>query len=242
MSKNIQGIEKGAKILNSIKGIVFDLDDTLYLQQDYKVSGFQAVARWLEENGHGTLQKNIDALLSILDLYGPSYPQMFNRFIEQVSLPDTLIPTLIQVFIHHQPNIKLFPDARSMIVRLRSLYRLGILTDGLLQVQQAKIKALSLENLVDDILYSDSLGLSKPAEQLFAWFENRFQIPGQELVYIADNPKKDFHGANKRGWKTIRVLSGEHANFVTANQREISATVANLTCIINEFISQKTPR
>ena len=54
------------------------------------------------------------------------------------------------------------------------------------------------------------MGTNKPDERLYCWFEEKFNLSSCVLVYIADNPAKDFIGANQRGWLTVRVLTGEH--------------------------------
>jgi len=220
--------EQKKDLLDGIEGIIFDLDDTLYLQKDFKISGFHAVARWMEKNGYAAKPVVMAALHTILEQHGPSYPYMFNRLVERLALADTLAPQLVQVLVQHPPDINLFPRVREMLSCLRKRYKLGILTDGRLQVQKAKVQALGLEPLVEAILYSESLGLSKPAEQLFTWFEDHFHLPAQALVYIADNPSKDFIGANRRGWRTIRVLTGEHANQRAHSALKASAVIANV--------------
>lgn len=231
---NIRNTEKRAVILDGIKGIVFDLDDTLYLQRDFKISGFHAVARWIEDNGYSARQDTMAILHTILDQLGPSYPYMFNRLVEQLSFPETLIPQLVQVFVQHRPQIGLFHGVRDMLMLLRGKHTLGILTDGRLDVQRAKIKALGLEPLVDAILYSDVLGLSKPAGELYAWFEDHFQQPGPKLAYIGDNPAKDFIGANRRGWLTIRVLTGEFATIPAAERYNAKRTLNHAAFVADE--------
>ena len=194
-----------------LKGLVFDLDDTLYLQADYKRSGFKAVAAWLSE------YKDIDsiwaykALDNILQEKGPSHPYIFNLFVERYGLESHIVTKLVEVFIEHQPQISCFSGVSDMLSRLRKQYKLGILTDGRLASQEKKITALRLRDKVDAILCSDSMETSKPDESLYSWFEEKFDLAPSELAYIADNPAKDFVGANQLGWRTVRVLTGEHA-------------------------------
>lgn len=217
--------------LQGLQAIVFDLDDTLYLQKDFKISGFQAVATWMAHNGYGNRHVFLKELMEILDHFGPSYPFMLDRLLEQAALPTSILPYVIQVFNEHHPEIVLFPGVRELLFNLRKHFKLGILTDGRLSVQQAKVRALNLESLVDCILYSDTLGMVKPAEQLFKWFEIHFQLRGASLAYVADNPAKDFSGAKKRRWTTIRVLSGEHANRVADDNHDAEFTLPRIDCL-----------
>ncbi len=198
-------------IRNEPKGLIFDLDDTLYLQADYKRSGFRAVAEWLEQHKGLDSDTAYHELDIILQTKGPSYPNMFDIFVKNTGFDPKLTKTLVEVFIEHQPQINCFPGVIKMISRLRNHYKLGILTDGRLKTQEKKIDALRLRDKVDAILCSDIMGTNKPDEQLYCWFETYFMLKPTEQVYIADNPHKDFFGANKRGWLTVRVLTGEHA-------------------------------
>ncbi len=201
--------------MKPVQAIVFDLDDTLYPQEAFKRSGFRVVSRWVSEHVGFDPSAVRVALERIMKEKGPSYPHMFDDLAACFGMDAHLIPKMIQVFIEHEPSIDCHPGVLSMLARLRRDFRLGILTDGRLTVQQRKIRALGLEYAVDAILCSDSMGLEKPASALFEWFEKTFHLPGDRLIYVGDNPDKDFVGARSRGWGTIRVLTGEHAKRQT---------------------------
>jgi putative hydrolase of the HAD superfamily len=194
--------------LSKIKAIVFDLDDTLYPQISYKRSGFTVVAQWLASHLNLNQSDILSGLEEILALYGPSYPYMFDRLAERFSLGDSFVPEMVRRFIDHEPQIRCYEGVIPMLARLKNKYRLGILTDGRFTVQQKKIFALGLKDRVDEILFSDAMGLEKPAAELFQWFEDAFRLNGENLMYVGDNPQKDFYGANCRGWRTVMVKTG----------------------------------
>ena len=196
-----------------IKGIVFDLDDTLYPQVSYKKSGFNVVSTWIQEHHYIDQSVVLLALETILNQYGAAYPYMFDRLVERLRLNQTLVPQMVSEFIEHEPQISCYDGVIPLLSRLRRKYRLGILTDGRLSVQQKKIRALGLNNQIDAILCSDMLKLKKPAIELFQWFERKFKLKGENLIYVGDNPKKDFYGANLSGWFTVRVMTGEGKCF-----------------------------
>jgi putative hydrolase of the HAD superfamily len=195
--------------LYRIKAIVFDLDDTLYPQIEYKRSGFKVVASWLADKKGVDSSTVMQALEAILNQFGASYPYMFDRLAELIKIGPHVVPEMVCRFIEHKPRICCYDGVIPMLTRLKNKYRLGILTDGCLTVQQKKIDALGLSDRVDKILCSDLIGLEKPATELFEWFENRFQLLGEDLMYVGDNPQKDFYGANCRGWRTVMVNTGQ---------------------------------
>ncbi|UCF92612.1 MAG: HAD family hydrolase [Desulfobacterales bacterium] len=195
-----------------IKGIVFDLDDTLYPQESYKRSGFAVVAQWFARRYGLPYETTFDQLEAIMRAKGPSYGYIFDDFAELAGLNGGIVPELVEIFVRHEPKIDCFEGVLPMLARLNRKYKTGILTDGRADVQRRKIRSLGLHHQVNAIRCSYASGQAKPDSRLYAWFEEQFQTPGRQLVYVGDNPKKDFPGAVKRNWKTVRVLTGEYAS------------------------------
>ncbi len=197
--------------LHAVKGIVFDLDDTLYPQVSFKRSGFRAVASRLAEQASADYDTVLAVLGDILQQEGPSYSHMFDDALQRLGIEQVAVANLIDVFRNHVPQIELYPGVEDLLKTLRTTRRVGLLTDGLAQVQRNKVAALGLDAAMDALLFSDELATQKPDERLFAWFEQRFHFAASQLLYVGDNPAKDFYGARRRGWQTLRVLTGEHA-------------------------------
>lgn len=182
--------------------IVFDLDDTLYPERSYNLSGFSAVGAYVLGH-HG-----IDGFgQACVELYqsgarGDIFDQASQRL--GVALP---MEALVAAYRDHAPHIDLFDDARDALRKLKGRHPLGLLTDGYAGVQRRKIAALGIEPLFDSIVVSDELGRDawkpspKPYERTMA------QLAGQadRFVYIADNPAKDFVTARALGWDTVMV-------------------------------------
>jgi putative hydrolase of the HAD superfamily len=189
------------------RGVVFDLDDTLYLERDYVRSGFshvatlvatspadnRAIANWLwtrfEEGVRG---------------------DTFNRLLasRRDLAARVTAAALVDAYRNHRPSISLLPGAVQLLERLRRTgTRLGILTDGPLASQSAKVDALRLQHWFDPILLTDSRQpeFRKPETGGFEWIATQWNIPHGELAYLADNPTKDFVGPRRLGWKTVRI-------------------------------------
>jgi putative hydrolase of the HAD superfamily len=196
------------------QAVIFDLDDTLYPERDYVLSGFHAVAEWAEahlsipaEQGWAELRAYFEA-----GIRGDT----FNRWLIQHNLePEPLVPRLIKVYREHQPRIAAFPEVPQLLARLRRAYRIGLLSDGYLEVQQRKITALALAPYFDAIVFSDEWGRTawKPSPRPFEIALERLKVAAAQSVYVADNPVKDFLGARAAGLATVQVLrsDGEYA-------------------------------
>jgi putative hydrolase of the HAD superfamily len=81
------------------------------------------------------------------------------------------------------------------------------LSDGPLASQVAKAEVLRLREWFDPILFTDSRqpDFRKPDTGGFEWIAATWDIPHEELAYLADNPSKDFVGPRRLGWRTVRV-------------------------------------
>jgi putative hydrolase of the HAD superfamily len=213
--------------------IIFDLDDTLYPQAAFKISGFRAVAEWLSPKINVPQTKILCTLNKILEEKGPSHGYMFDDLVFQLDIQKSWIQKIVQVFIEHRPLITCFPGVHDMLKSMAKTYMTGILTDGRTDVQERKIDALGLNPIVNAILISSSMGLEKPDPRLYTWFQDRFGLPGGQCIYVGDNPEKDFIGANGLGWWTIRVLQGEHASKPAAEDHAPLDTVNSVLDIPN---------
>ncbi len=189
-----------------LRVVVWDVDDTLYLERTYARSGFQAVSDHLEAT-RGV--EGFSALAWSAFERGVR-GTIFNVALEGVKVtpaPD-LIRELVQVYRHHVPQIALLPDARAAVDACRREgLKMAVVTDGPLPSQRAKVLALELETFSEPVICTSALGpgLGKPHPQSFEMIASSHQASGTELVYIADNPLKDFKAPRALGWRTIRL-------------------------------------
>ncbi|OIO59830.1 MAG: HAD family hydrolase [Verrucomicrobia bacterium CG_4_10_14_3_um_filter_43_23] len=212
-----------------ITTIVFDLDDTLYPERQFALSGFRAADIFLKQ------QHNINNFLPIAErafLYGLR-GNIFNVVFDSLGIRDLfLLQECIEVYRKHKPQLTLFDEAQKIIKHYQKTKNLAIITDGLASVQQSKITALHLGEYIEPIIYTDSLGegCSKPHPAGFTKVMDFFKTSGQNCVYIGDNPSKDFIGAKQLSWKTVRIRRprGEHAHLQVDQTKEADITISNL--------------
>ena len=186
--------------------VLFDLDDTLYLERNYVRSGYAAIARRLREQ-HGTEDRYEDWLWERFTS-GRS-AGAFDALSEAFGLgltPEQILD-LVGVYRWHRPDITPLPGVVSLLDSLHGRCRLGLLSDGFLPAQQLKLDALALADRFQAVLFTESLGreMWKPNPRGFELLSERLDAPPQSCVYIADNPAKDFLAPNGLGWHTLRL-------------------------------------
>ncbi|AFY95661.1 HAD family hydrolase [Chamaesiphon minutus] len=190
--------------MTKLQAIIFDLDDTLYSERDYVLSGFQAVADW------AAINLGIEAVkgyATLANLYFEGVRNnTFDRWLTLHAIDRSdLVPTLLDVYRQHIPKIEPFPEIVEILKTLAGSYQIGLVSDGYLAVQQRKWTALGLDAFFDAVVFSDSLGREnwKPSTAPFKLVLEQLNILPEFSVYIGDNPRKDFLGARQLGMQTI---------------------------------------
>lgn len=189
-----------------IKAVIFDLDDTLYPERDYVSSGFRAVAQWSEANLGIPAASTFRELEGLLES-GVRH-NTFDQWLNARGLNKSLVPRLIQVYREHQPVIEPFPEATILLTTLLPQYRIGLVSDGWLDVQQRKFAALDLARYFHATVFSDEFGREawKPNPKPFEVIMARLECsPAADAVYVGDNPSKDFLGARRAGLASVWV-------------------------------------
>lgn len=213
--------------MSAWQAVVFDLDDTLYLERDYVFSGFRAVARWAERTlsvpatlGYRELVQLFDAGVRghTFDVWLGQHHADAARYVE----------AMVEVYRAHTPDIAPFPEVPALLKRLGRVYKLGLVSDGYLDVQRKKFTALNLAAYFDAVVFSDLWGRAawKPSRKPFlAVLEGLGRVLPQNAVYVADNPLKDFLGPRQLGMGAIRVRypAGLHCDAVPPSQMYASA-------------------
>jgi putative hydrolase of the HAD superfamily len=189
-----------------IKAIIFDLDDTLYLEKYYLESGFMAISRYIHDI---TGVKSKETFKLLKDLNDIDNKFVFNRLINHSEKYNKLkINNLLKIYREHKPLIKLEKEAITTLINLKKLgYRIGIITDGTIIQQNNKIKSLRLKEYIDEIIITDELGKKywKPHPKAFEIMKYRLNVKYIEMIYIGDNPQKDFYINSIHPIKTVRL-------------------------------------
>jgi putative hydrolase of the HAD superfamily len=194
--------------------LVFDLDDTLYLERLYALSGFGAVDRYLNES------RKVAGFYSIAEevFEQGARGDIFNVTLRRLGIEDesSLITDLVGQYRCHEPDIALLDDAHWALENFSGSAEMALLTDGFADAQRRKINALDISKYFKKIVVTDELGRDfwKPCIASYRIIEEYFEVNGSQCVYVADNPKKDFVAPNKLGWDSVRIIrdQGEYRN------------------------------
>ena len=195
----VEGVRIDARV------VVFDMDDTLYLERDFARSGFAAIGREFGDRFDGDAFAQICAALLLAGARGNIFDLALREL--GVTPPDGLIGEMIDAYRRHRPDIRLCADVERFLSQLGSAPT-GLISDGPGQTQKAKVAALGLAGRIDHIVLTGEWpeGFGKPHPRAFEHVQNSTGFPACEHVYIADNAAKDFLAPKGLGWQTVQIL------------------------------------
>jgi len=199
-----------------MRGIAFDLDDTLYPYEHFRVSGFGAVARAVEAEDHVPALRVFSALCRArLDQGG----REFQVLAGELGLPAARIDRWLDIFRAHTPDIALQPGVVGTLARLRSDgWRLGILTNGQPATQRRKLAALQLLPLVDACVCAEEVTRGgKPAAACFDAVATAMGTRPDRTIYVGNDPFADIRGARLAGLGTVRLRTAAFPGTLTGD-------------------------
>lgn len=208
--------------------LIFDLDDTLYPEGTYVQSGFRAVAASLKDRFGWDSDASVVVMNEVLASQGRG--AVFDALLRKKGvLTKQLVGDCVRIYRHHLPSINLPPEAAKVLdAWSEPLY---LVTDGHKIAQHNKVLALGLQARFKKLFITHRYGINKakPSTYCFERIRTLENCSWEEMVYVGDNPKKDFVNLNPLGCTTIRVLTGEYCNIKADPGHEAQHRIKNLT-------------
>lgn len=189
-------------------GLLIDLDDTLYDEYAYVQSGFRHVAQ-LVASEHGIAADSAARFLEAR-FRTDGRGRLFDALLEGHGIAATpaAVAVLVDAYRGHQPAIALDADVVETLVILRQTYRLAVVTDGLPVMQQRKVDALRVADLVDEVVFCWEHDQPKPSPEGFRIALTRLDVPGAAV--IGDHIDHDLPAAVALGLPFIRIRQGRY--------------------------------
>jgi putative hydrolase of the HAD superfamily len=120
------------------------------------------------------------------------------------------VQQLHDIYRQHEPSgLALFEDGAFALEHYARQGDIGLITDGHLVMQSAKVRGLGIGPRFRQIIYTDTLApgrsMAKPHPRAFELMRDALGAAGDRFVYIGDNPAKDFVSPNTMGWTSVWV-------------------------------------
>ena len=201
-----------------MRGIVFDIDDTLYCRQDMLVKAAEAVlgvkvsdwSRFIAifyEKSDINMAALESGEITTRDINGWRYNETFRLLGLPYKPEDGVLAA--DAYLELQSHMALSEDMKKALDRFASDKdtKLAILTAGESKHQWNKVDMLGLDKWFDrqNVLVTGEAGISKPDVRLCRMLENKLGLEPGELWMIGDNYDKDITGAIDSGWHSVWI-------------------------------------
>ena len=205
------------------RAVVFDLDETLYRERRFAISGYAAVAREIER-AHGVPPRETFRVMARA-LRSGRRREAFQDVVSRFGLPAGSVGLWLAIYRTHRPLLRLPPQSRAVLTALRPSWKLGIVTNGLPTVQASKARALGLAGLVDRIVYAEEYGngRGKPDADAFLAIADDLGVETARTVFVGDDPACDVAGARGVGMHTILVAGRRPASALDRDVADVTA-------------------
>ena len=225
-----------------VKVVAFDVDDTLYPEEQFVRGGMAAAGEALD----GIVGRRLDAARVFLEVLAAEGPfQVFDSGLRRLGVdggPD-VVRAMVRAYREHLPCLA--PHA-GVVELLDGLLGAGVvlaaITDGPPPVQRSKWAALGLGDRFSHVIFAqdvDGASHPKPSPVPFRRLEALTGCQGPAVVYVGDNPARDFPPADACGWRTVRVKhpGAFHAHDPDPKERDrpVAVTAGELASILSAW-------
>lgn len=233
------------KIMKQLKGILFDLYDTLtyadqkqYEQKSEKCANICNV----QKEDFSRVWKSL-----VVDSNIGKYPKTEDRVRETLKLlrvPPNIdmiekITNLEHEFLEN--GIRLFDDAIETLINLRkSGLKLGLVTNASPSVRIV-IEKNNIDEYMDCIVISSDVRVRKPDERIYHVALKKLDFTAQECMFVGDGNDGELDGAYKVGLETIWIKRNLK-KYVEMNESSLSSidyTIGSLSEIVNIIKDKK---
>lgn len=215
------------------RAILFDLDNTLYSERRFILSGFSAVARAVRDREGVPACEVYRVLVRALRAgrRGTAFQELCTTF----GFDRAQITGWVEIVRTHAPRLRARRHTRALLADLRDRWRLGLVTNGLPEVQRRKIDSLRLRPFFDHIGLAGMPGQGgKPSPTPFMDACRVLGVSPDRAVHVGDDVETDVRGAKGAGIKTIWLANGERstiepaADCVVASLADVAAAAEGL--------------
>lgn len=210
--------------MTGLRGIFFDLDDTLIAYSQAERAAIAAGCRLASKLDPAINERSLAA--AILEAYARDYAYGTPGFAELASLSVTefratiteralkmfgiddpaLTGTLVTAYDEAERKaLYAYPMARETLCHLKPHFRLGVITNGPSAMQRAKLTRLDLGDLLEEIVVDTEFGHPKPDARIFAHAARRIGLSPSELMFVGNSLTADVGGSRGAGWTSVWV-------------------------------------
>jgi len=225
-----------------IKGVIFDLDNTLLDFMKMKEFAVKAAIKGMIEAGLKVNEdKSYIEINSIYEEFGWENQKVFDVFLEKsIGHVDNkfLAAGIVAYRRAREANLMAYPNVNKTLLALsKSGIKLGVVSDAPSREAWMRIYYLNLYHYFDVVITFDDSGERKPSPIPFQLALDGMGLRPEETIMIGDWPERDVVGAQQIGMKTAFARYGDTFGTVNSGADWDLNDIYQLVDIINEHNS-----
>ncbi len=226
--------------MKSIKGVIFDLDNTLLDFMKMKEFAVKAAVKGMIEAGLMVDEEDsYTEIVRIYEEFGWENQKVFDVFIEkQIGHVEHkyLAAGIVAYRRAREANLMAYPNVNKTLMALaKSGIKLGVVSDAPSREAWMRIYNLNLYHFFDVVITFDDSGERKPSEKPFKLCLDALDLDPDETIMVGDWPERDVVGAKNLGMKTAFARYGDTFGTVHSGADWDLNDIYQLFMIINEY-------
>ena len=213
------------------KGIILDLDNTLYDYNFCHNKALSGVFYSLIQHNNTLNFQNLKCVYSKisenlkveLNLTASSHNKniYFKQLLEYLNIELYVLSQINNLYWEiFYKNMTCFAGVKDFLAFNKKIgKKIGILTDYETEYQIAKLDKLGLFENIDVVVTSEEVGIEKPSEKMFHTILNKMNLSSCEVIMIGDNFDKDIKGAINNNifsyWFNIAQKNTSCENYIS---------------------------
>jgi HAD superfamily hydrolase (TIGR01549 family) len=206
--------------LSNVKGVLLDLDNTLYYYEDCHEKAI--------EGCYSAYKKQIDEEISLND-FSNKYREKRNIVTKRLSPQGTCRSRFFAfqemfeefdldknwelAFKYEEiywstliDNILLTEDALALLKECKRLkIDICVVSDMTVNIQVRKLQKLGVSDYIKYLVTSEEVGEEKPSAKMFKTALKKLKLKPNEVIMIGDSESKDIKGAEDLGIKSYKI-------------------------------------
>lgn len=197
--------------MDTMKAVLWDLDDTLYSRRDAARQMFPGLFRacLYTDRSEAFIREAVDFLMTQIGGKRMICESAFRALLARYPGDKPYVHEACVAYYY--ANIRDFavPSAETVEI-IRKLRAGGIKTaivtnivPELLEHQKKKVAALGIAELFDAVIYSAEFGAHKPDRRIFDHAAALLGVSNEECLFVGDDPDTDVAGARNAGMEAV---------------------------------------
>ena len=220
-----------------IKGVIFDLDNTLLDFMKMKQVAVRSAIRGMIEAGlEIDEKKSFQDIITLYEKIGWENQKVFDVFLENsIGHVDNkfLAAGVVAYRRAREANLLAYPNVNKTLIELTKLgMKLAVVSDAPSREAWMRIYYLNLYHFFDVVITFDDSGERKPSAIPFEMALKKLGLEPQSSLMIGDWPERDVVGAKKIGMRTAFAVYGDTFGTKVSGADWDIKDISELTSII----------